>query len=290
MAIAPFQPLHAVAPFITLGPISPQRPVVLSVPHAGRHYPQALLEAARVNPTVLQRLEDRHADRLVDAAVSAGFTVIVAQFARAMIDLNRGEEEWDGQQVHDAPPPASPNQRVRAGLGLVPIRLHPHGELWCGRIGRAELEQRLVTIHRPYHDQLASLLSAARSRFGGAVLLDVHSMPTQAGGTPHVVLGDRYGLTASSQLVDALLALAQGTGLAASRNSPYAGAHGIERHGHPSHGIEAIQVEFDRALYLDGAGEVEPHGCAAMARLVARMACTAETHLLEQRGLSLAAE
>lgn len=290
MAIAPRPPSVPVPPFVTLGPIPPQRPVILSVPHAGRHYPQSLLDAARVPWAVLQRLEDRHVDQLSNAAVAAGFTVVVAQFARALIDLNRGEEEWDGQQVHDALPPASPNQRVRAGLGLVPVRLHPYGELWRGRLNQVELERRLSEVHRPYHSQVADLLAAARRQFGGAVLLDLHSMPTQAGGEPHCVLGDRYGLTASAELADALLALAQGAGLIATRNSPYAGAHGIERHSNPSQGVEAVQVEFDRALYLDATGEAERHGCDGMARLVARMAHTAESHLFAQRGLPLAAE
>lgn len=260
------------APFTLIGPREPDRPVIISVPHAGRHYPGHLVGEARVQLAVLERLEDRHADVLASAAAAAGFTVLIANHARALIDLNRGEEEWDAQLVADAPSPVAPNQRVRAGLGLVPVRLHPHGELWRQRISHDELERRLATIHRPWHETVAAMLASARQRFGRAILIDLHSMPTQPGGAPQMVIGDRYGLTASSRLVESLLAMGEGEGLNVARNAPYAGAHGIMRHGRPAAGVEAMQIEFDRSLYLGADQRPEPAGTRRIAGLLLAMA------------------
>lgn len=278
------------APFSLVGPREPLRPVIISVPHAGRHYPPHLLGEARVPLSVLERLEDRHADVLASAAAAAGFTVVIANHARALIDLNRGEEEWDSQLVSDARPPVAPNQRVRAGLGLVPVRLHPHGELWRQRIAAAELDRRLAAVHRPWHATVTDLLASARQRFGRAILFDLHSMPTQSGGTPQMVIGDRYGLTASSRLVESLLALGEGEGLSVARNSPYAGAHGIQRHGRPAAGVEAIQIEFDRALYLGADQRPEPAGTRRIGALVLAMARLAAQEMDGTEGWPAAAE
>lgn len=276
--------------FRILGPQVPQRPVIVSVPHAGRHYPPDLLAAARVSRAVLERLEDRHADRLADMAVEHGFTVIVAGMARAYIDLNRDENEWDGQLLSDAVPLGTVNSRVRAGLGIIPNRLHPVGDLWRQRIGRDELEQRLEAVHRPWHRSVATLLEAARARFGAALLIDLHSMPRQRGGVPQFVIGDRHGQTASSELIDRLLGIAEGHGLSVARNAPYAGAHGITRHGRRDSAIEALQLEFDRSLYICAEGEVDIAGTAPLAQLVARIAVAAEEFITGADGLPMAAE
>ena len=276
--------------FHLLGPEQPQRPVIVSVPHAGRHYPAPLLATARVPAVVLQRLEDRYADALVADLSNGGFTVSVALTARAWIDLNRAEDEWDGQIVRDALAPSTPNHRVRAGLGIVPVRLHPHGALWRSSLTYTELVERIETIHRPWHEKIESLLMAAYGRFGSALLLDIHSMPHQAGGGPQLVIGDRHGQTATPELVEHLLGLAEGAGLSVARNAPYAGAHGVDRHGRRGSGREALQIEVDRSLYLDANGFPLPVQVARIARLLRRMAEAAEDWLLGSVRLADAAE
>ncbi len=277
-------------PFHIIGPHVPHRPVVISVPHAGRTYPPELLAAARVSRAVLERLEDRHADALAQAAAAAGFTVIVADMARACIDLNRDENEWDSQLLADAMTGGATNFRVRAGLGIVPTRLHQAGELWRQRLSRAELESRLETVHRPWHRSIALLLQAARRRFGAALMIDLHSMPRQPGGAPQFVIGDQHGQTASVELVDRLLGLAEGQGLSVARNAPYAGAHGIMRHGRRDSTVEAVQLEFDRSLYLTANGSPDATQAAFLGGLVARLAMLAEDYITGRADIPMAAE
>ena len=127
--------------FVRLGPAQPATPVVLAVPHAGRHYPKALLKAARLPLAQLELLEDRYADALVETAVAAGLPAIVATRARAWIDLNRGEREIHPAAIHPSPVPGAtePSNRSESGLGLVPTRLPGGGAIFARPIAAAEL-------------------------------------------------------------------------------------------------------------------------------------------------------
>jgi N-formylglutamate amidohydrolase len=279
------------APYRLTGASRPAVPVVVTVPHAGRYYPAVLDRLARVPRSVLERLEDRHADAIAGVAAEQGFPVLVASIARAFIDLNRSEDEWDSLLIGDDRPRIAPAHRVRAGLGLVPRRLMPEGELWQRPMRRFELEQRIDAVHRPWHGEIERLLSCARAAGNGrAVLIDLHSMPSQPGGVPQFIVGDRHGMTASSELVDRLLAEGEGAGLIVARNAPYAGAHTIQRHGRRRAGVEAVQIEFDRTLYLDAAGQPDAAKVARIGALVARLAHAAADHVLGCTGWPLAAE
>ena len=148
----------------------------------------------------------------------------------------------------------APGRKERAGLGVVPTRLSDVGPLWKRPIDRAALDWRLDSLHRPYHDALAEVLELARTRFGYAILIDLHSMPSipagQAGHGARIVIGDRFGDTADDWLIDAVTAASARLGVPVSRNQPYAGGHIVRTHGRPDHGVHAVQVEIDRSLYL----------------------------------------
>lgn len=243
---------------------------MLSVPHAGRDYPLPLRAALRVPLAALLPLEDRHADSLALGA-RRGETLFVAQRARAWIDLNRGEQERDPKVDEGAQPQAQPQSaKLRSGLGLVPRRVSPAGDIWQRKLSGEEVEERIRRDHRPYHDALAAALAAAHARFGVAILLDVHSMPQlpPSQGKARIVIGDRFGRSASARFVSRIDAVARAHGVPAAINAPYAGGHILDRHGDPARGIHAIQLEFDRTLYLDGNAAPGPglDGCVRLLR------------------------
>ncbi|MCI4591618.1 N-formylglutamate amidohydrolase [Sphingobium sp. BYY-5] len=255
---APHPPVSTNGFFDLHGPATPSRPVIVSVPHAGRDYPADLLAQARVRPEILQRLEDRWADLLVQPLIARGFTVLVARAARAMIDLNRHEREVDPVMLRDVPHGAAlhSSAKLRGGLGLLPRRLPGAQELWRGPLSWAEVQRRIDQVHRPYHAMLAQLMKAAHDAYGHAILVDLHSMPPlspPAPGrrAPGMVLGDRFGRSASSRLMALIADMAEAHGVATAQNHPYAGDYLLERHGRPGRGMHAIQVEIDRTLYLD---------------------------------------
>ena len=260
-------------PFRRIGPAEPASPVVISVPHAGRSYSEGLLKAARLSRARLETLEDRLVDRLVWRAVADGAVAIVADTPRAEIDLNREEGEIDPSVI--APPPQAADliqsPRSRGGLGLVPSRIAGAGAIWRQRIPAAELERRLATVYRPFHDALASAMDSACERFGAAILLDCHSMPPrgEAGAEPRIVLGDRHGTSIAGHLAEAAEQAVRKAGFAVVRNAPYAGGHITARHGRPLENRHALQIEIDRSFYLDESLREPGPGFDKVARLIA---------------------
>lgn len=272
------RPAESTAAFDRHGPEIPVHPVILSIPHAGRSYDPDLLAAARVRPEVLRRLEDRWADLLAAMLIERGYSVLVARAPRAMIDLNRHEREIDPGMVKGLPRETAlrTSHKLRGGLGLIPRRLPGVAELWRTPLPWEEVERRIETVHRPYHRALDALLNAARETHGHAILVDLHSMPPLpppgAGQmTPALVLGDRFGRSASGRLMALADDVAAGLGFVVAQNHPYAGDHMIERHGRPDHAIHAMQVEVDRAFYLDMGLDAPGPGLARMQGLVSAM-------------------
>lgn len=235
--------------FDLIGALPPESPVVLSVPHAGREYPAALAEAARVSMQALTVLEDRYVDQVMLAA-RRNETALVQRTARAWIDLNRGEHDRD-PRLDDGAPAGHLSAKVRSGLGLVPRRTIASGELWRRRLRGDEVAARIADAHRPYHAALAGALEAAHARFGVAILLDVHSMPPIAGSRTRIVVGDRFGRSAAGHFVERVTGAVASAGYAHSLNVPYAGGHILERHACPQRQVHGIQLELDRSLYLD---------------------------------------
>ncbi|WP_343227937.1 N-formylglutamate amidohydrolase [Stakelama flava] len=255
------------------GPAIPVCPVILSVPHAGRAYPGALLDALNVPLAALLPLEDRLIDE-VTLSARRHETLLIARRPRAWIDLNRAEWERDPQVEADVSAQGRPRSsaKLRAGLGLVPRRSSGFDHIWNRRFTNQEIDERIGIDHRPYHAALEELLRAARARFGIAVLLDIHSMPGLPGADPpDIVIGDRFGRSATGRLSSAAEAAATQSGMRVATNSPYAGGHILDTHGRPERGIHAIQIEIDRTRYLDGAMEwlnEEAGEVAAMLRRV----------------------
>ena len=137
--------------------------------------------------------------------------------------------------------------------------------IYRGKLALAEAEARIRRFWHPYHQALAALVEETRTEFGEAVLIDCHSMPheaieahTRPGQTrPEVVLGDRYGATAGREVMDRIEAAFASAGLRVGRNAPFAGAYVTQAYGRPSRGVHVVQVEIDRALYMDEV-RVEP--------------------------------
>lgn len=232
-------------------------PVLLSVPHAGRDYPASVFNALRVPPAALVKLEDRYADLLARQSVHLGYPVIVAHRARAWVDLNRDESDVDVEMVRGADRAGypAPGVKQRGGLGLIPRRLSGHGDLWKRQFTMDEVQERITSFHRPYHETVTEILRRMRQKFGVAILLDLHSMPpikhAMTGQPVEFVIGDRFGKSASSRFAELLLMHLSAHGFTAALNHPYAGEHILRRHAQPRENIHAIQLEVDRSLYLD---------------------------------------
>lgn len=240
------------------GPFRLDRPVRQTVaflfasPHSGRSYPASLLERTRLDATTLRRSEDAFVDELFAGAVGLGAPLLAAHFPRAFLDVNRGIAELDAGMFDGAleVPVDAPSPRVAAGLGVIPRIVRDGAEIYRGKLARGEADARLNQLYKPYHRALAGLMAETHARFGAAVLIDCHSMPS-ALSVPDIVLGDRYGASATPQLTARAEAAFAREGFSVARNTPYAGGHTTVLYGKVAVGCHALQVEINRALYLD---------------------------------------
>ena len=255
-------------------------PLVFASPHSGRDYPQALLRRTRLPLRSLRKGEDRYVDLLIGEVDAPR---VLAGVARAWIDLNRDPAELDPLLFDTLPSVVRASDRVAAGLGVIPRAFAPGQPIYTATLPLAEAHDRIAQAHMPYHAAIAGLLARARARHGYAVLIDCHSMPSQSG-CARVVLGDLHGRAAASEIADAAAAALGAVGLPVSRNIPYAGAYTLERHGRPADCVHALQIEIDRALYLDSERMTLLPRAAALTAQLARFAV--ELGAVLERGAS----
>src|SRR5271167_3486276 len=243
------------SPFEVVEPAEVETPIVLDSPHSGSRYPRRFLESSRLDAQTLRRSEDAFVDELVAPCVAIGAPLLRARFPRAYLDVNREPYELDPQMFEGRLPEFSNTRslRVAAGLGAIPRVVVDAQPIYRGPIPVAEGLARIAALHRPYHERLAALIERARARFGLSILIDCHSMPsTLAESAPvDIVLGDRFGASAAGWIVETLESALLGRGYRVRRNKPYAGAFITEHYGAPARGRHAVQIEVNRALYMD---------------------------------------
>jgi N-formylglutamate amidohydrolase len=264
-------------------------PVLLSVPHSGRDYPDWLLDMAASGKPSLAALEDPLVDRLVWRALGRGCGAVIARTPRAAVDCNRAEDELD-PSVIDGARRGRVTARARGGLGIVPARTLQHGFLWRRAISPHQLEERLDQAHRPYHRAIEEQIGLLLDRFGVALLLDCHSMPPPPEGIAPIVFGDCRGRTAEPWVSSAALAIASSSGFEAGLNDPFAGGHVIDRHARPARGVHALQIEIDRRCYLDSALAGLGPGFDRVATFLETLAVELGGDLLGRQQLATAAE
>ena len=238
--------------------------MIFASPHSGRDYPAEFLAQAVLDPHMIRSSEDAFVDELFGMAPGMGAPLLAARAPRAYLDLNRAADELDPAVIEGlARVPHNP--RISSGLGVIPRVVAGGRAIYRGKLGLAEVETRLRRFWHPYHQALAGLVEEVRAEFGQAVLIDCHSMPHEAieahtrpgQPRPEVVLGDRYGATAGREVMERIEAAFAGAGLRVGRNAPFAGAYVAQAYGRPSRGVHVVQVEIDRALYMDEV-RVEP--------------------------------
>lgn len=253
------------AAFDVLRPARAAIPLVFSSPHSGRDYPDAFLAESRLSPKALRRSEDAYIDDLFRSVVDLGAPLIRARFPRAYLDVNREPYELDPQMFEGRLPPFANTRslRVSGGLGTIPRIVGEAQDIYRRKLPAEEAVRRIERLYKPFHGALRAMIEETQARFGFAVLIDCHSMPST--GLPaneplkaDIVLGDRYGTSCAPLLTEFLETGLRGMGYAVVRNKPYAGGYITEHYGQPAQDRHAIQIEINRALYMNEK-TLEPH-------------------------------
>ena len=263
-------------PFEIVEPAELLSPLVFSSPHSGRRYPESFLAQSRLDLATLRRSEDAYVDELFASVRDIGAPLLHAHVPRAYLDLNREPFEFD-PKLFNGPLPSFANTRslrVAAGLGTIPRVVADAREIYQERLSLTEAMRRVEAYYRPYHAALHALMERATQRFGVAVLIDCHSMPS--GGAREkrrmdFVLGDRYGSSAARPLVEGVEERLKNRGYHVQRNRPYAGGFITEHFGRPSIGWHALQIEVSRGLYMDETHLFKKSGFAEVAQHLAEV-------------------
>lgn len=241
-------------------PEAPAAPVVFDSPHSGSHYPPDFETIAPMDR--LRRAEDMFVDELFGAAPSHGAALLCALFARAYIDANRSPDDIDQRLIDGRwPGPVNATDKSRLGHGLIWRLCPPDMPIYDRKLTAHEVQARIETFHRPYHRALDYVLGRLQGRFGVVYHINCHSMPSVSApvvargdgprGRADFVLGDRDG-TSCSQGFTALVRDSLGAmGYAVALNDPYKGVELVRAHSDPHGGRNSLQIEINRALYMD---------------------------------------
>lgn len=250
-------PVHAIE---VIEPAALSTPVIFASPHSGRDYSPEFLRLTRLDKNALRQSEDSYVDLLFDDATHFGAPMLRALFPRAYVDVNRARNELDPRMFADALPRSADTRssRVIAGLGVIPRIVADGHDIYARKLYYIDAKRRLAACYDPYHAALSRLIDRAVERFGVAVVIDCHSMPS-AGGAPvrkddppiDFVLGDRFGSSCAPYLTHRVEEMLLDAGYEVARNAPYAGGFVAASYGRPRSNVHVLQIEISRALYLD---------------------------------------
>lgn len=256
-------------------------PLVFASPHSGQNYSAELLSASPLEALSLRRSEDAFVDRLYAAAPGCGAPLLMSHYPRVFLDCNREPYELDQTMFATALPSFvnTRSPRVSAGLGTIARVTATGDEIYRDRLDVAMALARIRDHYFPYHEALKRLIEDTRVRFGVCLLIDCHSMPSVGGpmdsdpGTRRVdiVLGDCFGTSCAPAVTDFAERALRDLGCSVRRNAPYAGGFTTRHYGRPREGVHALQIEINRALYMDEQRIAPLPGFDAVASRVGRL-------------------
>jgi N-formylglutamate amidohydrolase len=249
------------APHEVVAPARQTLPLVFASPHSGDRYPPDFLAASRLDRLALRRSEDSFVDEIFQAAPRLGAPLIRALFPRAFVDPNREPFELDPAMYEDDLPTYANTRspRVAAGLGTIARVVANGADIYRNKLEVNEVLERIRTCYWPYHEALRDLIETTRSGFGHCILIDCHSMPSVGGPTDRdpgaarvdFVLGDCHGTSCEAVVMETAAAVLERLGYNVARNSPYSGGFVTRHYGRPDRAVHALQIEINRALYMD---------------------------------------
>jgi len=244
--------------FEIIEPAQWRAPIIFNSPHSGSVYPTEFLDSSRIDLPALRRSEDSFMDELIGHLSDHGFPVVKVHFPRSYVDVNREPYELDPRMFTGRLPSFANTRsmRVAGGLGTIPRVVGDGQEIYRDRLSVDDALSRIEALYKPYHRALRRLINQAHQSFGTVVVVDCHSMPSigvsrDEPRRPDVVIGDRYGTSCSALLPDVVEHTMNSLGYAVGRNKPYAGGFITEHYGNPASGLHAIQLELNRAIYMD---------------------------------------
>lgn len=244
-----------------IDPIQNPAPLVFDIPRSGRDYPNDFRSPAGFHE--VKSSISMYVEELYNQAPEHGASWLFACFPNAYIDANRHERDIDPGLIDGTlEDPFEPTEKSQLGVGLI----HRFCDLTCAPLQQepltvADLRRRLEEFYWPYHHELAAIIRDMREKTGVAFHVSCHSMASVArtvshdAGTPRsdFDIGDGRGVTCGQGFVDTVMTFLKGFGYDVTYNKHFAGAESIHKHSDPANGVQSLQIETRRGLYMDEA-------------------------------------
>lgn len=265
-------------PYVLSMPTAAAIPLVCDSPHSGVIYPADFFSCLPVS--ALRSGEDTYVEELWQSLPSVGAVLLAANFPRTYIDPNREIDDIDPNILAEPwTTELHPSEKSRLGHGLIWSRVREQA-VYDRKLFVAEVENRIGTYHQPYHAALSQQIEAARERFGGVWHLNLHSMPSDSYQVLEIetdkpladfVLGDRDGTTCDPTLTGIVEDFLLERGYTVARNDPFKGVALIARLGRPEENRHSLQIEVNRALYMDERSYEKSANFAALQKDIAQL-------------------
>lgn len=248
-------------------------PLVFDSPHSGSDYPPDFGFACDF--AVLRTAEDAYVDALYRGVPAEGATLIAARFPRSYLDPNRATNDLDAALIDgEWPFPLAPSHKTRAGLGVVRRLARSGVPIYDRKLAVAEVLARLERCHLPYHRTLDEACDRLHRKFGAVWHVNCHSMPSPSDRLRQAdfILGDRDGTTCAPEFTRFAAEFLRSRGYRVFVNEIYKGVEIVKRQGRPHEGRHSLQIEVDRALYMDQRTQEKHEGFARLRDEIGRLA------------------
>lgn len=228
-------------------------PLVVDSPHSGTLMPEDFHFICPIGD--LRQSEEPYIDRFGAKLPGLGGTFLKALVSRSYIDLNRAIGDLHPDMCSEEIPwPLHRSKRVTYGIGLIRYLVWPQQKVYAEPLTLEQIERRIEQYYDPYYDVLGRTMKNLREEFGRVLHVNLHAMPQLgADGSPQpdIVLGDHDGHSCARAYREVIKKAFENQGLKVVVNNPYKGVELTRRFAKPRQGYHSIQIEVNKALFMD---------------------------------------
>lgn len=229
-------------------------PLILTSPHSGNYYPKFYIDNLITSLDFSRSIEDMYVNEFIENYNDKDITILTNKYSRAVIDLNRNINELDNTLVESGKGLKFVNtQKVQLGIGLIPVQTAKGKIIFKKKFSLEKFRFLQKNVYLKWHENLRDNIDKKLSSYNKVFLIDLHSMPSENENIslPDFVLGNVNGLTCKEENISFISDQFKGLGYSVSLNNPYSGGYITESYFNENSGIQTLQIEINKKLYMD---------------------------------------
>jgi len=183
--------------------------------------------------TILANM-DWYLAQLYDFLGDMGFTVLINNISRYVIDPNRSLEDktvdssYNGNAIYN--------------------KTTFNKEMYTKQLAQDEIKNRIDQYYIPYHKELEKQIEQKLKKFDKIYLIDMHSFGKNIGAD--IVLGNDYGKTTSIRFFNFIKDELEKEGFCINENKPYRGGYITRHYNEKFKNVETLQIELWYGAYI----------------------------------------